>query len=298
MDSSTVKVGRIGYLNVLPIYYPLEQGTIKHGLSFVYGSPAELNELMACGKLDVSVVSSVEYARHSDRYRVLPDLSISCRGAVKSVLLFSKFPLDELDGRIVHLTPQSHTSVALLKLMLSRAYRIRCVFASMARPLWQTRHKEYPDAYLAIGDEALYWAKRGNFPYTWDLGDLWYKWTGLPFVFALWVCRKDLESEKVANSVESLLKAKAWGTKHLDLVCSQAARTTFLTKKELKLYFQHLIYDLGSDMLEALNRYYGLLYQEGMLDNLPSMTFPKGLPEKMPFSMERSQYESGRKAQT
>jgi len=280
MDSNGVKVGRIGYLNVLPIYYPLEQGTIKHNLSFVYGSPAELNELMASGKLDVSVVSSIEYARHFDRYVVLPDLSISCKGAVKSVLLFSRLPLEKLNNRVIHLTPQSHTSVALLKLILTRVYQMRCSFVSMARPLWQIRKEECPEAYLAIGDEALYWAKLGAgtlaspYPYVWDLGDLWYQWTGLPFVFALWVCRKDLEPEKIIDSLESLLAAKAWGMEHLDLVCSQAARTTFLTRDELRIYFRHLMYDLGEDMLKGLSRYYELLHQEGMLDSMPSLNFP------------------------
>jgi len=275
MGSDSVRVGRIGYLNVLPIYYPLEQGTIKHNLSFVYGSPAELNELMACGKLDISVVSSIEYARHFDRYMVLPDLSISCKGAVKSVLLFSKLPLEKLNNRVIHLTPQSHTSVALLRLILARVYQMRCSFVSMARPLWQVQKKELPEAYLAIGDEALHWAKRGDFPYVWDLGKLWYQWTGLPFVFALWVCRKDMEPNKITDSLENLLAAKAWGMEHLDLVCSQAARTTFLTRDELRVYFRHLIYDLSEDMLKGLSCYYELLHKEGILDSAPSLSFPE-----------------------
>lgn len=276
MDSSFLKVGRIGYLNVLPIYYPLEQGTIKHNFSFVYGAPSELNTLMARGELDVSVISSIEYARHFERYAILPDLSISCRGEVKSVLLFSKFPLEKLDNLIVNTTPQSHTSVALLKLLLPGVYGIKCSFVSMVRPLWQSLPKGLPDAYLSIGDEALYWKKRGVFPYVWDLGKLWFKWTGLPFVFALWVCRKDFGISGVSElsrCIESFLAAKSWGLKNIDVVCAQASRTTFMTRDELRAYFAHLYYDLGNDMLEGLRLYYSLLYGEGMIDREPPLVF-------------------------
>lgn len=292
MDYGKLKVGRIGYLNVLPIYYPLEQGTIKHNFSFVYGSPAELNGLMARGELDVSVVSSIEYARHFERYVVLPYLSISCRGAVKSVLLFSTVSLEKLTGRVIHVTPQSHTSVALLKILLRRFYGVECEFAGMARPLWQSSVTRRPDAYLAIGDEALYWKKRRIFRYEWDLGELWNRWTHLPFVFALWVCRRDLaqrEPDKLIRCLESFLSAKAWGLKNLDLVCSQASRTTFMTQDELKVYFRHLCYDLENGMIEGLEHYYSMLYEEELIDNMPPLEFLEGAFDLDEISARRIQ---------
>lgn len=288
MGYGNLKVGRIGYLNVLPIYYPLEQGTIRHNFSFVYGSPAELNSIMARGDLDVSVVSSIEYARHFERYVVLPRLSISCRGAVKSVLLFSKVPLEELNGRAIHVTPQSHTSVALLRILLRRFCDIECNFAGMVRPLWQSRVIELPEAYLAIGDEALYWKKRRAFPYVWDLGELWNHWTGLPFVFALWVCRRDLaqsEPDKLVRCLESFLCAKSWGLRNLDLVCFQASRTTFMTQDELKIYFRHLSYDLENGMLDGLKCYYDMLCEEGLLKEVPPLEFVEGAFENRESSL-------------
>ncbi|MCX7822622.1 MAG: menaquinone biosynthesis protein [Syntrophobacterales bacterium] len=283
MDS-VLKVGRIGYLNVLPIYYPLEQGAVRHSFSFVYGSPAELNGLMAHGDLDVSVVSSVEYARHFTRYLILPNLSISCRGEVKSVLLFSKFPLEKLNNRVVHMTPQSHTSVTLLKILLTKAYGIKCSFISMVRPLWQSTIKDLPDAYLTIGDEALYWKKRQIFPHVWDLGKLWYKWTGLPFVFALWVCRKDLEGfgrDRLVRCIESFLEAKSWGLRNLEIVCSQASQTTFMTCDELRIYLSCLSYDLEEDMFSGLKYYYKLLHQEGIIHSEPPLVFARTEPSEM-----------------
>ncbi len=272
MDCDALCVGRIGYLNVLPIYYPLEQGTLKHPFSFVYGSPAELNELMARGLLEISVVSSIEYARRSGRYVVLPHLSISSRGEVKSVLLFSHVPLADLDGEVVHFTPQSHSSVALLKILLRHAVGVRCSYVVLARPLWQSRLKERPTAYLAIGDEALYWAKRGDFPYVFDLGDLWYRWTGLPFVFAVWICTRefaDRHAAKLERSIEIFHEAKAWGLRNLQTVALQAARTTFLTHEELLAYFQCLSYHLERDALEGLRFYFQMLQREGEIAEVP-----------------------------
>ncbi len=274
MDRERLRVGRIGYLNVLPIYYPLERGIVDHNFSFVYGSPSELNEMMAKGALDISVISSIEYARRYDRYLILPDLSISSKGSVKSVLLFSMVPMDDLDGRVIHFTPQSHSSVALVKILMKQGFNLNCSYVVSARPLWQSKLRKKPVAYLAIGDEALYWAKQESFPYMWDLGELWYQWTGLPFVFALWVCSKEFarkSPEILTKSSLNLLEAKKWGLKNLKNIISQASKTTFLTQEELKNYFEHLHYDLGSDAIEGLKSYFNWLYIEGEIPKKPSI---------------------------
>lgn len=267
------RVGRIGYLNVLPIYYPLEHGTVNHNFYLVYGSPAELNELIKEERLDISVVSSIEYARRNDRYIILPDLSIACRGPVKSVLLFSHYSIYELDRAPVHLTPQSHTSVALVHILLKRAYGLSCQFVTGMRPLWHTyqdlgRLPKLPPSYLSIGDEALYWQKKGIFPFIYDLGKLWWEWTGLPFAFALWVCRKELiekEYDRVLESVEIFHTAKQWGRLHIESIIEQAAQTTFLTKEELRSYFGYLCYDLDDEIMRGLKQYFSFLFEAGMI---------------------------------
>ena len=83
----------------------------------VTGTPAELNELLVAGELDVSVISAIEYARHAKDLVLLPGLAISCDGPVQSVALFSKVPVAQLDGATVLVTASSRTSVALLELL-------------------------------------------------------------------------------------------------------------------------------------------------------------------------------------
>src|SRR5881392_4289386 len=104
-------------------------GLVPLAAELVTGTPSELNDLLAAGELDVSVVSAVEYARQARHYILLPDLAISCDGAVRSVALFSRRTVGQLDGRTVLLSASSRTSVALLELLCRDVWKVRPHFA-------------------------------------------------------------------------------------------------------------------------------------------------------------------------
>jgi chorismate dehydratase len=124
-----MKVGRIGYINCYPVYGAIDRGGVTMPAELVTGTPAELNELLIAGELDVSVISAIEYARHAKDLVLLPNLAISCDGPVQSVALFSKVPVTELDGATVLVTASSRTSVALLELLCRERWRVRPQFA-------------------------------------------------------------------------------------------------------------------------------------------------------------------------
>ncbi len=276
MDGYKVRLGRIGYLNVLPIYYPLEQGDIEHNFSLVYGTPAELNEMIRKGMLDISVVSSIEYARHHDRYIILPDLSISARGRVKSVLLLSQIPIEDIS--VIHITPHSHASAVLMEILMNEVFRKDCKFVQSARPLWQSKTLSRPEAYMAIGDEALYWSKNGEYPYHYDLASLWWKWTKKPFVFALWVCRKEAflqNPDIIVSCVETLINAKLHGLKNLHKTLEQASGTTFLTLSEMQEYFSLLDYNLDTSNIDGLTEYFSLLVKRSSIEKMPPINILK-----------------------
>src|ERR1700733_4161627 len=113
--SRTMRVGRIAYINFYPVYCAGDRHSVPLGAELVDGVPTALNRQMAEGTLDVSVVSAVEYARDWERYLLLPDLAISCDGPVRSVMLFSRRPAEELDGQQVLVSRSSMTSVHLLE---------------------------------------------------------------------------------------------------------------------------------------------------------------------------------------
>jgi chorismate dehydratase len=268
-----LKVGKIGFLNVLPIYYPLESGIIKHPFAIVSNTPARLNELMAKGDLDLSVVSSIEYARNPERYSILPDLSISCCGAVRSVLLFSRVPVSGLDGKTITVTNHSATSAFLLRILFSEHLGIKADLRSGSLEA-ASSSGILPLAFLAIGDEALRLRARGVYAHRLDLGEAWQSWTGLPFVFALWVMQKK-SAEKwngsLGNIIKILVSAKNWGRTHLDHVCAVAAEKGVLGADELKGYYKGLGFDLGEREQEGLRLFYRFLRDMGEIPKVPEL---------------------------
>ena len=149
-----LRMGRISYLNVLPVYHPLEAGILPHDFELVSGPPALLNEMMSRGELHVSSCSCFEYARRPERYYLVGDLSIGSRGPVMSVLLLSRLPVEELGGHEILISGESHTSVALLRLLMRDRYKLDVRFST--GPVTPAlRSDNPPTAFLAIGDEAL-----------------------------------------------------------------------------------------------------------------------------------------------
>src|SRR2546428_11153851 len=149
-----------------PVFYRLEADVEE-----IQGVPTELNRRVLAGELDLAPISSIEYARNADRLRLLPRLCVSSEGAVDSIQLVSREPLEQV--RTVAVTPESATSVVLTKVLLPEADHV---------PLG-----EDADAKLLIGDAALKSAFEDPTPH-YDLGRLWLERTGLPMVFAVWAC--------------------------------------------------------------------------------------------------------------
>ncbi len=114
-----MRIGRIGYINCYPVYGAIDRGLVDVAGELVTGTPSELNGLLAAGELDVSVISAVEYARDARAYQLLPDLAVSCDGPVRSVALFARRPVEELDGATVLISESSRTSVLLLELLIA-----------------------------------------------------------------------------------------------------------------------------------------------------------------------------------
>src|SRR5207248_8830430 len=159
-----IKLGRIGYANMAPVFFRLEAEVEE-----VVGVPTALNRQLIAGELDVAPISSIEYARNADKLRLMPRMCVSSEGAVESIQLISKTPLPKI--RTVAVTPESATSVVLTRVLLPDAEQV---------PLG-----EDAEAKLLIGDAALRSAFEDPTPH-YDLGRLWQERTGLPMVFAVW----------------------------------------------------------------------------------------------------------------
>jgi chorismate dehydratase len=233
----------------------------------VTGTPAELNELLVAGELDVSVISAIEYARHAKELVLLPGLAISCDGPVQSVALFSKVPIAQLDGATVLVTASSRTSVALLELLCRDVWHVHPRFvqaraeASDLDSLARLPH----EAVLVIGDPALLLAARGTYPHRMDLGAAWKQWTGLPFVFAVWAARRRADGETVRAVHHALLEARTWGLAHLDLLAASAAAATGVPVDDCRSYFAGLDYAFSDTHLAGLSDFFRRLAARGIV---------------------------------
>lgn len=259
-----MRLGRIPWINCTPVTGAVDRGLVPVEAELVTGTAAELNDLLAAGELDVSVVSAVEYARNAAAYHLLPDLAISADGPVHSVALFSRRPLHELDGRTVLRTASSRTSVLLLELLCRHRWQVAPRFATArAEPGDLDALAGLPhEAVLVIGDAALQLQARGTYPVVVDLGAEWKAWTGLPFVFAVWAARREAAAGPVRRVHRALLESRAWGLAHLDLLAADAARATGVPVSVCREYLGTLDYALGGAELEGLNAFFHRLAQD------------------------------------
>ncbi len=270
-----IRVGRIPYVNCYPVYGAVDRGVVPLDGELVDGVPTALNRAMADGALDVSVVSAVEYARDAARYLLLPDLAISCDGPVRSVLLLSRRPAGELDGRNVVVSRSSMTSVVLLGLLFAHVWRARPAFVPGDAELSDVaRFATDPhDARLVIGDAALLLtggaapAVRAEYPYVYDLGAEWKRWTGLPFVFAVWVAQRSTPIADALRVHAGLIASRDWGIDHLDLLAAQAAGVTGVSSAACLDYLSGLDYGLSYPHLAGLTEFYRRLVVAGEVPN-------------------------------
>lgn len=266
-----MRVGRIPYINCYPVYGAIDAGIVRLDAELITGVPSDLNAKMARGQLDVSVVSAIEYARASERYLLLPDLAISCDGPVRSVLLLSKVPAPELGGRRVMLSRSSMTSVALLELLFANVWHARPEFVPGDAELVDVARfaGEPHDARLVIGDAALVLGSQRSaagalaYPFVYDLGTEWKRWTGLPFVFAVWVAQRSTTVNRALAVHATLIESRGWGLKHLDQLAERAAQSSGVDTGSCREYLSGLDYGLSYPHLTGLTNFFNRLVAVG-----------------------------------
>lgn len=270
---SELRVGFISYLNCVPFFHYLEECGFSGRI--VAGVPSALNRMLQQGELDISPSSSFEYLLNCDDYLLLSGLSISSCGPVKSVLFFSPCPLEQLQGRRIAITGESATSINLLRVLLLEYVGLSRVDDYVpAESVEDLVAQQQPG--LLIGDRAMDQAK--NLPagmHCYDLGELWFRYTGLPFVFALWILRRD--SALVMTDVLAKLQQQ--------LECSlekALADLPLLARRNgspeegrpaLVDYWKTIDYTLNDRHLAGLTLYMQLCRKHGLLKNSPTIEF-------------------------
>jgi chorismate dehydratase len=245
-----IRLGRISYANMAPVFYRVDAEFEE-----VPGVPTELNRRLVAGELDTAPISSIEYARHADTLLLLPRLCVSSEGAVDSIQLVSRLPLEHV--RTVAVTPESATSVVLTKVLLPEASHV---------PLG-----EEADAKLLIGDAALKSAFEDPTPHH-DLGRLWLERTGLPMVFAVWAVATPPHPE-VLELEEALVASVRAARAEPEALAFDAAGRYGYPAGFLARYFEKLHYRFGPRERAGLYTFLELARDVGELDEVPELRF-------------------------
>lgn len=303
----TVRMGHIRFLNCYPMYCGLEQrGHLdkdkpvdrpdRPSIELVPGVPTELNRWLLSGHIDLGLISSIAYARNYRRLVISRRVSISSFGAVDSIQLVTRKPLEAI--RSVALTTQSATSVALLKTMFKLRYQQHVEYGDLLGSVGEAL-EEY-DAALVIGDqalEALYFPEPGTTCH--DLGLIWMDWTRLPMVYAVWATREEFARTDSAELIEveqELVDCRDYGRDHLPDVVESALGKYRFNRESLIRYFALLYYGFREEYQKGLRRFYELAYEAGELDEMPELRFidevaavPDEAPARAPVALEEQE---------
>jgi chorismate dehydratase len=245
-----IRLGRISYVNMAPVFFRLEAEVDQ-----VQGVPTELNGRLVAGELDLAPISSIEYARNAAQLRVLPRLCVSSEGAVDSIQLVSKLPLEHV--RSVAVTPESATSVVLVRVLLPEATHV---------PLG-----EEADAKLLIGDAALQSAFEDPTPH-YDLGRLWLERTGLPMVFAVWAAPEPT-ADGLLDLQEALVNSVRAARAEPETLAYEASDRYGYPPGFLARYFEKLRYSFGPRERAGLLTFLEMARDAGQLDEVPELRF-------------------------
>lgn len=250
------RIGSIPYLNVRPLTYGIE-----HRVSLC--EPSQLADALHRGQIDCGIVPIAEVLLH-DEYDVIDGIAIAARGAVRSVFLAHREPIDKL--KRVAVDPASRASAWLVRVILKYGYNVEPEFYPRPPGGKLSEH----EAMMLIGDQAIWYATRN--PDTCagflDLGEAWVQLTGLPFVFAVWAVRRGIDAKPLAKL---LCDAKADGLAHLE----EIVRATDVATPEFRReYFtRHVWYDLGDGEKQGIRRFQQYLNEMGLVDSCHDLRY-------------------------
>ena len=268
------RLGHIAFLNVLPLTYALAHGAAQ-GVDVLRATPAQLNGRLEARNLDVSGVSSITYARHADDLLVLPDVCIASDGDVRSVILVSRVPAEQIKNARVLLSDKSASSHALLKIILRRTYD--------AAPQYETRALVPSDPVpegaagaLFIGDDALeLYHHPPDGIYIYDLAREWKQLTGMRMVFGIWAAARAFAAAhpEELRLVHGRIAAafRDWETVK-DAAISEVLADGRFTREELRAYLGNaVVWRLDEETIAGLRLFYRYAAEDGLIARAPEI---------------------------
>jgi chorismate dehydratase len=247
----TMKVGRIPDLACEPLYVDMA----RRGIEMCAMAPSHLAAAVAAGAIDAGPVPLVDCFRWEDRIQPVSGFCLACAKRAGNILLYAKPPIEQLNEARIGITDETSTPLQLLHVVLSLKYHVHpAAYVTLQDPY---------DAFLLSGNRALRqrWGAQG-YPHTYDLGEEWYRWTGLPFVYARWIARQDLAPSDVAVLEDALYVGLEDG---MDALYHQSEPRNDLRMRprDIVEYLDGLRYFIGMSEQKAIDQFRTYLAQLG-----------------------------------
>lgn len=267
-------IGHIDFINCLPLTYSFQAEGFDEGLHVQYDVPSALNRGIVSGQLDISPVSSIVYARNSEKLLILPDVSITADGDVQSILLVAKKPITELTDDSITLTAKSATSHCLLKMILQKGYGARPHYMIQDVDMAQIISQDAA-ATLLIGDDALYaYHNRQAGLYYYDIGREWKKLSGQRMVYALWVVDRAFAAQKPEQlqlAYEKIIRGFQNGYQKKAQAIERILPDKPFSFTQLADYLEVIKWDFQTEHQNALLTFYKLAHEMQLIDSVPEL---------------------------
>ena len=271
-----LRISAISYLNTAPLMWDFEHGEAGRDFDISYTLPSSCARALEAGTADIGIIPAAAYAQIPGLV-ILPGVAIASRRPVRSILLVSRVPLDQI--RTVALDTSSMTSVALTKILFDKWLGGGRTFTSMEPNIEQMLSAN--DAALVIGDPALQ-VDRSRY-LTLDLAEEWIRHTGKPFVFAFWVVRQEALQEAALREPTSSpdlaaifqqSRDRGLDPTNLDHIAREWSPRIGLAESDVRSYLtENIYYHLDAPCLEGLQLFYRYAAEIGVLPSAPNIHF-------------------------
>lgn len=262
-----IRLGVVSYLNARPLTEGLDK---LEGLQVLPCPPSAVAGLLAEGRADLGLASIIDAVRSPVPLSIVPAGAIGCNGPTHTVRLYATAPLGEVS--VLYADAESHTSVALARLLL----RERSAVDPRVEPLdrWPAGDRgaavdqREPHALLLIGDKVVTRPPPDRaYAHTLDLGEAWQAWTGLPFVFAAWMCRAaDADAPGIHAAAALLDRQRRHNLTRLGWIAERRGPEHGWPADLARHYLADLMrYDLGPRQREAAEVFIDRLLAAGLV---------------------------------
>lgn len=277
-----VRISIVEYLNTAPLVRGFTHGPLRGKYELSFTVPSQCAEALRSGAVDVAIIPAIEYQRIPDLV-ILPNLSIASKKSVRSLLLVSKKPIQEVTR--IALDRSSRSTQALTRILCEKSWHIRPEFFEAAPDL--PAMLQQADAALLIGDPALRLAiacapgaqrnasgemvapaslarlSDSGSLYIYDIVEHWLAMTSLPAVLAVWAARREAVTPQLVQDFQDSL---AFGLQHVDAIASEAGAEMNLPAADLRRYLlENIDYRLDDENLRGLTRYYEFAAELGLI---------------------------------